>query len=331
MKHSTRSSGSIAAAALLVLLLVTPAGAQSTSAVARVGALLSKLQGMGHGSYPAAEWGSVFDEIAAIEAAAAREEDWNSVVEARIIKAMVLGDMQHDNDAAVLLLEDTKRAYGHLRLPAMKKVYVRQAEFLSRMGDEAAVTQLIREFEGSPHYDADIYRFSGGKGREEPLRIVRPSAGAVGSVSVTAMEAAKSRSRFGEGALFPEFSLPGLDGSPVSLAALRGKVVLVDFWLPGWTSWERELPHLVSLYRRYRDDGFEIVGMCLAPGAANLEAFTKSRRMTWPMVADGSSLAKQLGIFGEAASFVVDRNGVIVARNVSGSDLVEAVRKALGP
>ncbi len=51
------------------------------------------------------------------------------------------------------------------------------------------------------------------------------------------------------------------DGSPVELAALRGKVVLIDFWAYSCINCQRSIPHVVDWYRAYRDTGFEVIGV----------------------------------------------------------------------
>lgn len=52
-------------------------------------------------------------------------------------------------------------------------------------------------------------------------------------------------------------------GQTVSLSDYRGKVVLVDFWSPGWTPWQRDLEYQRSLYRRYQPVGLEVLGVAL--------------------------------------------------------------------
>lgn len=58
-----------------------------------------------------------------------------------------------------------------------------------------------------------------------------------------------------------DFTLNDLDGKPVSLAALKGKVVIVDFWGTWCPPCRKEMPHLIALHRKYHDKGLEIIGL----------------------------------------------------------------------
>jgi thiol-disulfide isomerase/thioredoxin len=97
----------------------------------------------------------------------------------------------------------------------------------------------------------------------------------------------------GERAAAPDFR--GIDGwlnsPPLTLAALRGKVVLVDFWTFSCVNCVRTIPHLQVLYNAYRDDGFVIVGVHspefdfeMVP--ANVAAAVKRLGVTWPVAID---------------------------------------------
>jgi peroxiredoxin len=211
----------------------------------------------------------------------------------------------------------------------MKKVYVKEADVYGKLGDEAAVRGVIEEFKGSAYYDAEDYPFSGGQGLGEPLTMVRPSATASDSLSVTAMEVARTQSRFSPGNYFPEFNVIDADGVVRERGAYQGKVLLVDFWLRDWTPWKRDLNTLVSAYNRYRSSGFDVIGFCLERDPVDLAGFLGQNGMTWPQVVNEASLSSQLGIFGEASNFLLDRNGAIIGRDLRGADLVEAVKAAL--
>jgi hypothetical protein len=52
--------------------------------------------------------------------------------------------------------------------------------------------------------------------------------------------------------------------------------------------------------------------------------------LPWPVVAGAPALTKPLGIFGETTSYLLDPNGMVIARDLRGQDLAFAVRRALG-
>jgi peroxiredoxin len=321
----------IASVFLMVMCLASlPALAQGGGSASETKALLSKLQSMGHGYHSDAEWAALFAEIDSREAQAQQDRDWDTVIEVNVVKAMVYGDMMGDSQKAISILQDMKRRYRDQGVPALRKVYIREAELYSKMGDEAAISALIKEYKASSLYDPQPYTYSGGQGRNVPLAIMRPNDRGDNSLSVTAMETFRMQARFAPGKAFPEFTGIGMDGKPVSLSDLKGKVVLLDFWMTNWEPWKREVPNLVELYRSYRKSGFEIVGFNVAPAAAVSKDFLRAYSMTWPQVTPDPALLKKLGIFGEATSFLIDPNGLIVGRDLKGSDLTDAVKRTLG-
>lgn len=293
-------------------------------------ALLSKLQSMGHGYHTDAEWSELFAQIGSQEAQAQQDRDWDTVIEVNVVKAMVYADMMGDYPKAISILQDMKRRYRGQIIPALRKAYIREAEIYSKMGDEAAISDLIKEFRASSLYDPQPYTYSGGQGRDVPLAIVRPNDRGDSSLSVTAMETFRMQARFSRGKAFPNFEGIGLDGKPVSLNDLKGKVVLLDFWMPNWEPWKREVPGMVELYRSYASRGFEIVGFNVASAALVSKDFLRAYSMTWPQISPDPALLKKLGIFGEATSFLIDQNGLIVGRDLKGSELTAAVKRTLG-
>jgi peroxiredoxin len=293
-------------------------------------ALLSKLQSMGHGYRTRAEWDELFAQLDNLETRAQQDRDWDTVVEVNVIKAMVYSDMLGDHQKAVAILQDTKRRYRDQILPAVRKVYIREAEVYSKIGDEAAISRLIKEYKASPLYDPQPYAYWGGQGRDVPLTVVRPNERGDSSLSVTAMETYRMQARFAPGNAFPDFHGADQNGKPVSLSDVKGKVVLFDFWMPNWDPWKREAPNLAGLYRSYSSRGFEIIGFNVAPAAAVSKDFVRAYSMTWPQVTVDPALFRKLGIFGEATSFLIDRDGIIVGRALKGSELVNAVKRTLG-
>src|SRR5271170_1796997 len=77
------------------------------------------------------------------------------------------------------------------------------------------------------------------------------------------------------------------DGSPVNLAALRGKVVLVDFWATWCPPCRGEVPNVVAAYQKYHDKGFDVVGVSLDQNRNDLDQFTQANGMVWPQYFDG--------------------------------------------
>ena len=312
--------------AIGMVLLV--AGAARADFKAELNQLLSKLQAMSHGTYNPAEWEAVLGQLDEVAGRARRNGDLDAVVQSRAIKALVLADIRDDIPGALAVLQQAKNEYGQRKLPSVKRLYVQQAELYSRQGDAASVRRVIEEFRANPNYDPHSYDFQVGEGRNTPVTLVRPTARGADSVSVTAMELALERSRFAAGNLFPNFNLVDDQGASVSSADYRGKVLLIDFWSPGWTPWQRDLDYQRSLYQRYHPVGLEMVGIPLGKAEA-ARAYAAQAALPWRQVYGERTLTRELGLFGEATNFLLDRNGVIIGRNLRGADLAAAINRAL--
>lgn len=313
------------------ILLATGAGVFANPLNAELTELTSRVQSMSQGYFAVAEWNRVFGDLDVLSAKAEQQKDWGTMLDARLLKALVLNDLLNDPERALAVVQQTKRKLQNIRVPGYSKLYVREADIYARLGDEFAISRLIEDFKKSPHYDPQPYTYSGGQGRDVPLVITRPGGRGDDSLTVTAMEVARQRARSAAGRAFPDFELVDNRGRAIRSADYRGKVVLVDFWLQGWTPWERDVPSLVRTYKEYRGQGFEIIGINLERDTQSVESFAKRQGMTWPQVVGDQALSRRLGIFGEATNYLLDRNGNIIGRNLRGADLLQAVRAALGP
>lgn len=314
---------------LLAVFLGCAAGARAQE-YPELNRLLSRLQALSHSVHTQAEWDDTLRELDAMADRAIRDGRLDLVVQTRAIKAMAFADMKRDIPAALRVLEDTKRAYGQQKIPSVKRIYVQQAEYLGRIGDAEGVRGVIEEFRQNPNYDPVSYPVELHEGRNTPMTIVRPTARGADSVSVTAMEVARERARFAPGNLFPDVAWTDDSGRSMRLRDLRGKVVLVDFWHQSWTPWRRDLANLEKVYMNYRQHGFEVVGIALDRDGAAARAFAAQQRMAWPLVYGETELPRQLSLFGESGNFLLDANGVIVARNVRGAELTQALQNILG-
>lgn len=121
---------------------------------------------------------------------------------------------------------------------------------------------------------------------------------------------------------------------PVDLAAMRGKLVLVDFWASWCEPCRRELPELEALYRRHHAGGLEMIGVSLDEQRADAQAFLRDVIVSFPMIHDeGQALAKSWSPPKMPTLYVVDRDGKIVhvyEGEVKVADLEAEVTQRLG-
>jgi thiol-disulfide isomerase/thioredoxin len=124
----------------------------------------------------------------------------------------------------------------------------------------------------------------------------------------------------GPGSSMPDFAGNSgwLNSPPLAPDALRGKVVLVDFWEYTCINCLRTLPYLRQWYARYRGDGFEIVGVHapefgFSGERANVAAALRRLNVTWPVVLDDDfSSWKRYGVQAWPTEFLFDRGGRLV-------------------
>lgn len=106
-----------------------------------------------------------------------------------------------------------------------------------------------------------------------------------------------------------------VDGRKVDLGDLRGKVVLVNFWATTCAPCLRDLPELKSVYKKYQDRGFEIVGVSLDDEIKPVVKVIKEKEITWPNTIDvgwpTNGLAKECGVFAIPNNWLVDRKGIL--------------------
>ena len=119
-----------------------------------------------------------------------------------------------------------------------------------------------------------------------------------------------------------ELQFKAADGREVDLAALRGKVVVVDFWASWCPPCRDEAPEIAALYRKYRDAGLEIVGVSLDKDRKKMEAFAQDAGMTWPHYFDGggweTKLSRRFAIASIPTVWVIGRDGRLVDNDARG-------------
>ncbi|MDM8001946.1 MAG: redoxin family protein [Bacteroidota bacterium] len=130
------------------------------------------------------------------------------------------------------------------------------------------------------------------------------------------------------GDLLPDIVLPGPAGDTIPLSSLRGNVVLVDFWAAWCPPCREENPNLVKLYEMYHWKGFDIFQVSLDLRKEEwLEAIRNDRLGRWKHVSDlryrDSEVVKQFGLTEIPASFLIDREGRVIATNLRGEDLAK--------
>jgi len=131
----------------------------------------------------------------------------------------------------------------------------------------------------------------------------------------------------------PEISLQDSTGKTVSLSDYRGKVVLIDFWASWCGPCRQENPNVVRMYQRFKDHGFEIFGVSLDQERGKWVQAIQQDNIHWVHVSDlrgwQSSAAKLYAVSSIPSTFLVDREGKIIARGLRGEELEEKLDEVL--
>lgn len=138
------------------------------------------------------------------------------------------------------------------------------------------------------------------------------------------------------GQKFVDFTMKDPADKDVSLSdyAGKGKVVLIDFWASWCNPCLAEMPTLVEAYKKYKDKGFEIVGVSLDQDKAKWVNELKKSNMTWPQMSDlklWDSHAREIYFFDYIPyTVLLDKDGTILARELRGEDLQKKLVEIFG-
>ena len=120
-------------------------------------------------------------------------------------------------------------------------------------------------------------------------------------------------------------------GNPFKLSSYKGKYVLVDFWASWCAPCRAENPNLLKAYQELKTKNFEIVGVSLDESKEAWLNAVKKDGMPWMQVSDlkgfKTEVAMKYGITAIPQNFLINPDGVIIAKNLRGEQLTEALKK----
>ena len=153
----------------------------------------------------------------------------------------------------------------------------------------------------------------------KPIRVVAIAALVLGCAGATAVALARRDAA-------PVVGYTLLDGSQHRSDALRGKVVLVNFWATSCTVCVKEMPALMATYRQFQGRGFETLAVAMRyDPPAYVVNYVQSRELPFPVAIDNTGeIARRFGdVQLTPTTFVINRRGEIVKRYVGAPDFAE--------
>jgi len=115
----------------------------------------------------------------------------------------------------------------------------------------------------------------------------------------------------------PDFTLSDTQGNARTLSALRGKVVIIEFWATWCPPCRESVPELNEVYERFKGKNFELFGIAVDKGgdaSSAVRAFVKEHAVTYPVLLDDRNVNSLYEVSGIPAMFIINKEGKVVKK-----------------
>jgi len=182
----------------------------------------------------------------------------------------------------------------------------------------AQLDQFISDFPTYPQLDVIKFKVAEALDKNDPAAGNRLLAELASSGQGQIADLAKGRLALDEKLKSPlDLRFTAVDGAPVDLSALRGKVVLLDFWATWCGPCRAKLPEVISVYNDLHEKGFEVIGISLDHDKDALLRFTAQNGMPWPQYFDGkgwqNSISSSFAIQSIPTMWLINKKGFVVS------------------
>jgi len=129
----------------------------------------------------------------------------------------------------------------------------------------------------------------------------------------------------------PEFTIISIDNKPIKLSDYKGKYVMLDFWASWCMPCRQENPNVVKQYAAFHAKGFNILGISLDQDKSKWQQAITADNLSWTHASDLKNFDGPTEVLYHVqaipSNFIIDPNGVIVAKNIRGADLEDFLNK----
>ena len=154
------------------------------------------------------------------------------------------------------------------------------------------------------------------------------------SFSLMIEQNVKALRQFAMGSVPPEINLQTPDGKSLALSSMKGQVVMLDFWASWCRPCRAENPNVVKLYNKYHGKGFEVLGVSLDKDKDPWLQAIATDGLTWKHVSDlqgwQSSAARDYSVTSIPMTFLLDKEGKIIGKNLRGPALENKLKEIYG-
>ncbi|EHQ31111.1 TlpA disulfide reductase family protein [Mucilaginibacter paludis] len=129
----------------------------------------------------------------------------------------------------------------------------------------------------------------------------------------------------------PDFTILDTDNKPVKLSDYRGKYLMIDFWASWCGPCRQENPNVVRLYNQFKDKGLNILGISLDEKKTDWLKAIADDKLTWRQATEfknfESPVVRMYHIEAIPSNFMIDPQGNIIAKNITGTELEDFLNK----